>query len=96
MEHDDQKYGLFFDKRVSVGNIITTISMVVMIVVWSARLETRVDMVRSTTTFNGIRIDKLEGRLDSQNIEIIRRLERMEDKIDARFTQSNVKTDSHQ
>ena len=86
---NDEKPGLFdgqwhIDKRISVGHIITTLTVTGTIMLWMLQLESRVKVAE-------VRLDQMEmtqtqNRVDrnTQYTEIIRRLERLDQKIDGK------------
>lgn len=71
------------DKRVSVGHLITTLAMVAAVSMWLLRLEGRIDLVDQRDAQISARIEMLDADRKIRDDEIIRKLERIEDKLDA-------------
>jgi hypothetical protein len=76
--------GWHLDKRISLGHLVTTATVTVALLTWMFALENRV-------TVNEVRIGAVEKSYEKavqdqnyQYVEIIRRLERLDEKIDAR------------
>lgn len=74
--------GWHLDKRISLGHLVTTATVTVALLTWMFALENRV-------TVNEVKIGAVEKSYEkavqdqgSQYIEIIRRLERLDQKID--------------
>jgi len=75
--------GWHLDKRISIGHIFTTLSVAFALMVWMSSLENRV-------TVNEVKIIAVEKSYEKavadqsiQYVEIIRRLERLDQKIDS-------------
>lgn len=80
------------DKRISVGHIVTTVVVVATFAVWLMSIEGRVKInerelmdIRKEDTAMEQRLQtqaaRLDARLDAQYAEIIRRLERLDQKL---------------
>jgi hypothetical protein len=82
----DKKWHL--DKRVSITHLIMTAAMVGAAALWLLRLEGRVDLVDLRDVQMNNRIEQISVRLKLAEAEIIRRLERIEDKLDAHISHS--------
>lgn len=65
------------DRRVTVGNLVTTLAVIVSVVVWSQKLEHRVAMVESTVEDMNVRINTVTERTDIQYTELLRRIDRL-------------------
>jgi hypothetical protein len=76
------------DKRISVGHLITTVAMVAAASMWLLRLEGRIDLVDQRDAQLNTRIERIDNQRQVRDIEILRRLERIEDKLDAHETRS--------
>jgi len=76
------------DKRVSVGHLITTLAIVGAAALWMLRLEGRINLVELRDAQMNIRIMEVHARLKVAEAEIIRRLERIEDKLDSHERQA--------
>lgn len=70
------------DKRISIGHLITTGTVAVALISWMLQLENRVSV-------QDVKIDQVEKNIDASRVErsvqyseIIRRLERIDQKID--------------
>lgn len=72
------------DKRVSVGHLITTITVVVAAIVWALRLEGRLDVTDVNVQNNTTAIRQARDDRAVQYGEIIRRLERLDSKLDGK------------
>ena len=69
------------DRRVSVGHIITTLTIVVGFMFWIMSLETAVALNTTKIENTTISIQRLDNNMNKQYAEIIRRLERLDDKV---------------
>jgi hypothetical protein len=68
------------DKRVSVSHLFTTLTIIVAVVFWSAKLENKIDINAFQIEQNSIELRELNASVMTQYGEIIRRLERLDDK----------------
>lgn len=73
--------GWHLDKRISVGHLITTITIIISFVAWMMNMEQQMAEVRQLTLSNTSRLDHIEKSVDGHYIEIIRRLERLDDRL---------------
>lgn len=71
------------EKRVSVGHLVTTAAVIFSVIAWSVQIQGKIDR-------NDLRISKMEEAVrdlrtsgGAQYTEIIRRLERIDGKMDA-------------
>ncbi len=78
--HHDARWHL--DKRISVGHLITTLTVVVSVVIWSLQLQAKITVVEVRIEGNEQSIADVRSEVKSQYTEIIRRLERLDEKID--------------
>jgi hypothetical protein len=80
------------DKRISVGHIVTTVVVVATFAVWLMSIEGRVKVnerelmdIRREDAAMEIRLmaqaERLDARIDAQYAEIIRRLERLDQRL---------------
>lgn len=69
------------DKRVSVGHIITTVTMMSAVALWLLRLEGRVDLVDLRDEQMSNRIEQIDVDRVRRDNDIIRRLERIQDTL---------------
>lgn len=80
--NDQPKTGWHVDKRVSIGHIITTLTVAVSIVVWMMSLENRVGINTQAIENNRAWIERnnadILDRLDAMTIV----LQRMDDKLE--------------
>lgn len=72
--------GWHLDKRISLTHLFTTGTVVVAMVLWSARMEGRDNLIEERVERNTQDIQTLNGRVDDQYKEIIRRLESIDSK----------------
>ncbi len=75
--------GWHVDKRISIGHLITTATVAVALMVWMFELENRVTVSEVKITAVEKSYEKATGDQSVQYVEIIRRLERLDQKIDA-------------
>ena len=69
------------DKRISISHIVTTLTVAVAIVIWLMRLESAVSLNSSGIVNNTIQIQRVEQAQSAQYSEILRRLERIDDRL---------------
>lgn len=74
--------GWHLDKRVSVGHIVTTLVVLMSVFWWGARLQEKQSINDLRITNNEKAIQALRQSIETQNSEIIRRLERIDAKMD--------------
>lgn len=70
------------ERSVSVGHILTTVTLVVAALIYVLRVEGRVDLVERATHNNQERIARVEQRVNVDIAEIKTLLRRIEDKLD--------------
>ena len=75
--------GWHIDKRISITHLITTFMIAVGALTAYMDLKQRVDVNTMHIEDNALEISKVEARQLEQNSEIIRRLERISDRLDA-------------
>ena len=73
--------GWTLDKRISFGHLLTTLAIILAFGGWMIKMETQMAEVRQLIIANTKRIDHIESTQDANYREIIRRLERFEDKL---------------
>ena len=73
--------GWHLDKRISVGHLITTITIIISFVAWMMSMEKQMVEVRQLAISNSQRIDAMRNEDDMHYAEIIRRLERLDDRL---------------
>ena len=76
--------GWHLDKRVSVGHIVTTITVAIGLAVFLLRLESRVDINSQAITYNTERINDAEQRMKDDMTDIKGSLVRIEAKLDSK------------
>lgn len=87
--------GLFWDGRVTAGNVLTALPLVVFIVVWGVRLESRVDwqderhknladQVRLEQARDAAAFAELKAELLRQGEQTRAAIERLVDRLDRR------------
>jgi hypothetical protein len=70
------------DRRVSVGQIVTTLAVAVGVVLWLQRLEAGTMLNAQATALQSVRIDRLEDRNERQFRDIKESLVRIEQVLD--------------
>lgn len=70
--------GFKLDKRISVGHILTTVTVAIALFTWAAKLETRIDRNELRIANAEQAVAELRINNASQYTEIIRRLERLD------------------
>ena len=85
--HTDSSGGLLpdgwhVDKRISIGHIFTTLSVALALMVWMTSLEQRVTVSEVKIIAVEKAYEKAVVDQGTQYVEIIRRLERLDQKID--------------
>lgn len=73
--------GWHLDKRVSVGHIVTTAAVAGSLYLWMSRIETAVEVNSVNIGHNAESISRVESQNHEQYAEIIRRLERIDDRL---------------
>ena len=73
--------GWHVDKRVSVGHIITTLMVASAFFAWMTSIESSVSVNTSNIEHNTQEITDVKHAQDAQYAEIIRRLERIDDRL---------------
>lgn len=76
------RFGVRFDPTVNAGHLLTTVALLVSLVVWGVRLESRVDHEADLRARIERRMDEESSRDKDAQKEIKDSLRRMEDKID--------------
>lgn len=76
-----QSFRLRWDGVVTAGNALTIISFLGMILVWSLRLEGRVDGAVKDMTILQKRVEMSEARSDRNDANIQAAIQRLDDKI---------------
>lgn len=80
---EDPKSGTWrFNRSVSVETIVLLVTFLLAGLVYSMRIEGRVDLNQSNIEINKTDISKIEDSQSSQYREITRLLERIDDKLD--------------
>ena len=74
-------YGWHLDKRVSVGHIVSTVAVTAAVVFWMFRLEGRVAVNEVNISNLAAVVAASRTERQSQYTEIIRRLERIDDRL---------------
>lgn len=84
MEKEGDGYkidGWHLDKRISVGHLITTVTIIISFMAWMISMEKQVVEVRQMALTNTERINAMVGEDELHYAEIIRRLERLDDRL---------------
>ncbi len=85
MQQENRHWHL--DRRVSVGHLVTTVTVLVAMVLWGARLETRLVVIENTAD----RQTRIDTRQDEESRrmreEIREELKSLNNKIDRYFEQ---------
>ena len=79
--------GWHVDKRISIGHIGTTLTVLLALIAWSLRIEGQVDRNDLRIANNEKAIVELRVAAQTQYSEIIRRLERLDEKSTAHMEQ---------
>lgn len=74
--------GWHLDKRVSVGHIITTITVAGSIFLWLANIEKRVDLNEQAIRYNAGAIERNNADILDRLDQLIVSIQRLEDKLD--------------
>lgn len=74
--------GWHLDKRVSVGHLVTTLVVLMSVFWWGAKLQEKQSINDIRITNNEKAIQALRQSIETQNGEIIRRLEGIDSKMD--------------
>ena len=78
---NEQPTSWHLDKRISISHIVTTLTVAVAIVIWLMRLESAVSINSSGIVNNTFQIQRVEQAQSAQYSEILRRLERIDDRL---------------
>ena len=78
----DEPIGWHVDKRLSIGHIITTLTVAVAVIAWMQNLESRVELNKQAITFNAQAIDKNNEDVRQSLLQLIVMVQRLEDKLD--------------
>lgn len=70
--------GWRFDKHISIGHILTTVSVVVIALFWLTNIDKRVDLNTQAINSNSQRIERGEDRQSEQFNTILQRLDSIE------------------
>jgi len=70
------------DKSMSVGHIVTTITLIGALVVWGIRTESKIELNAARIVATEKRIDREASRQSSESAQIRNSLMRIEDKLD--------------
>lgn len=73
------------DRRISVGHLITTITFVVAMVMWGARLETRIALHDETLSRQPVTDSRQDMETHRIRKEILEELHRINSKLDRYF-----------
>ena len=76
------KEGFHVDKSISVGHIITTITLIIALLAWGVRTETRIELNAARIVANDQRISREVQRNQQDAARITQSLQRIEDKLD--------------
>lgn len=71
-------HGWQLDKRISIGHLLTTVTVIVTVVIWAGKIEGRIETNNIRVTANERAITELRTNNAAQYAEIIRRLERLD------------------
>jgi len=71
------------DKRLSVGHLLTVASVMAALVAWWFQIQGRIERSEIRIAANEIAIVEMKAIANAQSADIIRRLERIDSKIDA-------------
>lgn len=87
MIEDYEVGGWHLDKRVSVGHLVTTLSVAAAVAIFFATMDKRIEENRIHIGTNKENIHRIENTLAGQNTEILRQLERIDGKFDLHLQQ---------
>ncbi|MDH4228939.1 MAG: hypothetical protein OEW11_04220 [Nitrospirota bacterium] len=73
------------DRKISVGHVITTVTFLVAMIMWGARLETRIALVEETANRQTILDSRQDTDMQRMRQEIKEELERLNIKLDRYF-----------
>ena len=71
-------------KEISYGQIATILTIALAALIFTVRLEGRINVNMTAINNNSDAIDRVESRAGNRYLEIIRRLERISDKLDTK------------
>lgn len=71
-------HGWQLDKRISIGHLLTTVTVIVTVVIWAGKIEGRIETNNVRITASEKAITELRTNNATQYAEIIRRLERLD------------------
>lgn len=77
-------HGWHLDKRVSIGHVITTLTVAATLLVFGLRLEGRISLNEHRIVQTEQHLQELRETQSINQAEIIRRLERISDKLDTK------------
>ena len=82
MVADKQKQKWQVSKEISYGHLLTILSVAIAALVFTVRLEGRINVNSEAISNNAKSLDRINSRMNTQYYEIIRRLEKISAKID--------------
>ena len=82
MVADKQKQKWQVSKEISYGHLLTILSVAIAALVFTVRLEGRINVNSEAISNNSKSVDRINSRMNTQYYEIIRRLEKISAKID--------------
>ena len=82
MVADKQKQKWQVSKEISYGHLLTILSVAIAALVFTVRLEGRINVNSEAISNNSKSVGRINSRMNTQYYEIIRRLEKISAKID--------------
>lgn len=77
-----------FEKSISIGHLLTTLSIGGSVMVWAMSMETRIAVLENAVTYgkeNGSRIERdVRDKLGEVNASLVRIEAKLDDKVDKR------------
>jgi len=79
------------EKSMSVGHIVTTFTLIVALVVWGIRTESKIELNAARIFATEKRIDREASRQSEESAQIRNSLMRIEDKLERYVERNNTK-----
>ena len=83
-------YGWHLDRRVSVGHIVTTVTVAVSLIVWLNNIDRRISVLEEIAQQHAERFDRTDSRWAKELVGVRRTLERIEDKLDRKVDRTSA------
>jgi hypothetical protein len=73
--------GWHLDKRISVGHLVTTLTVIVAFASWMMKIEEKIAVSQAQINVNTGRIERMERMMDGHYLTIITKLDKLDQRL---------------